>query len=181
VREPPSGKRSPVIVSKYLLPREVEVAWVKRHRACLVVPVVQAFGGMVVGIIATYAIPETPARLFVLWAVVGLLLAHLVRMTARWSVEYFVVTSERVMLVSGFGHRLMLQIPLSALTDISFARSWAGRLLGYGAYIADIGGRPKLISDFVPYPEDLYVLICGMLFPSSADDEDAESRPTGAY
>jgi hypothetical protein len=31
---------------------------------------------------------------------------------------------------------------------------------------------------FIPYPEDLYVLICGMLFPSSADDEDDESgRP----
>jgi hypothetical protein len=30
---------------------------------------------------------------------------------------------------------------------------------------------------FIPYPEQLYLLICGMLFPSSADDEDDESEP----
>jgi hypothetical protein len=30
---------------------------------------------------------------------------------------------------------------------------------------------------FIPYPEQLYLLICGMLFPSSADDEDDEGEP----
>jgi hypothetical protein len=173
MNEPPSQKRSPVIISKHLLPREVEVAWVRRHWACFVVPVAQTLGGLVVGIVATYAIPETPARLVVLWAAVSLLLAQLLRTTVRWPVDYFLVTSERAMLVSG--HRLVTQIPLTGLTDISLARTWAGRLLGFGTFFTDSGGRPRLVRDFVPYPEDLYLLICGMLYPSSADDEDDEA------
>jgi hypothetical protein len=63
---------------------------------------------------------------------------------------------------------------------MSFRRSFPGRLLGYGEFIVESAGQDQALRnvEFIPYPEQLYLLICGMLFPSSAPDaEDDESRP----
>ena len=71
-------------------------------------------------------------------------------------------------------------MPLTKVTDMSFRRSFAGRLLGYGEFIVESAGQDQALRnvEFIPYPEQLYLLICGMLFPSSASDaEDDESRP----
>ncbi len=180
-RATPGHPRSVVAVSKYLLPREALVATVRLHRAVLIVPAAQACGGLLVGSVAAFAIPETTVRLVVIWAAVALLLGHLIRMAARSQVEYLVVTSERLLLISGFGYRLVTQTPLHQLVNMSFGRTWAGRILGYGAFVNESGGRSELISDFVKYPEQLYLLICGMLFPSVGDEPDEDPPPREAF
>jgi uncharacterized membrane protein YdbT with pleckstrin-like domain len=98
----------------------------------------------------------------------------------NWTVDYFVVTSERLLLTTGILTRRVNMMPMTKVTDMRFERSFAGRLLGYGEFIFESAGQDQALQnvDFLPYPEQLYLLICEILFPSSAaDPEDGESRP----
>ena len=69
-------------------------------------------------------------------------------------------------------------MPLSKVTDMSFARAAGGRLLGYGELIFESAGQNQALDhvDFIPYPEQLYLLVCGMLFPSSAEEADSSDE-----
>jgi hypothetical protein len=178
-RQPKSGARTPVTINKYLLPREVQVATVRQHPAVLIAPSALALGGLLVaGVLSATVIRGVLGA--VMWIAWGLLFLRLVWKTVNWSVDYFVVTSERLLLTTGFLTRRVNMMPLTKVTDMSFKRSFAGRLLGYGEFIVESAGQDQALRNvaYIPYPEQLYLLICGMLFPSSADDaEDADSRP----
>ena len=179
MRQPTSGARAPVAINKYLLPREVQVATVRQHPAVLIAPSAQALGGLLVaGILsATYVHGVLSA---IMWGAWLILFLRLVWKAINWSVDYFVVTSERLMLTTGFITRRVNMMPLTKVTDMSFNRTFSGRLLGYGEFVVESAGQDQALRnvEYIPYPEQLYLLICGMLFPSSADDaEDGESRP----
>jgi uncharacterized membrane protein YdbT with pleckstrin-like domain len=178
MRQPTSGPRSPVAVNKYLLPREVQVATVRQHPAVLIGPSALTLGGLLVaGVLsATYAHGLINEIMWIAW---GLLFLWLCWKAVNWSVDYFVVTSERLLLATGFLTRKVNMMPLTKVTDMSFQRTFPGRLLGYGEFIVESAGQDQALRRvrFIPYPEQLYLLICGMLFPSSADDEDDESEP----
>jgi len=179
MRQPTSGSRSPVAINKYLLPREVQVATVRQHPAVLIAPSALALGGLLLaGVLTATVVHGTFA--VIIWAAWGLLFLRLIWKAVNWSVDYFVVTSERLLLTTGFLTRDVNMMPLTKVTDMSFRRSFPGRLLGYGEFIVESAGQDQALRnvEFIPYPEQLYLLICGMLFPSSApDSEDDESRP----
>jgi hypothetical protein len=108
----------------------------------------------------------------VTWVVVAILVARLIWQALNWAVDYFVITSERILLTSGVLTRKVAMMPLSKVTDMSFQRSFAGRLLGYGEFIVESAGQDQALRrvDHIPYPEQLYLVVCGRLFPTSADD-----------
>jgi membrane protein YdbS with pleckstrin-like domain len=172
----PSG--SPVAIDKYLLPREVQVATVRQHPAVLIPASALTLAGLLLaGILSATVLHGIPAA--VLWVAWLVLLLRLVWKVLNWSVDYFVVTSERLLLTRGFLTRRVNMMPLTKVTDMSFKRSFPGRLLGYGEFIVESAGQDQALRnvEFIPYPEQLYLLICGMLFPSSADDmEDSEPQ-----
>jgi membrane protein YdbS with pleckstrin-like domain len=179
MRQPTPGARSPVAINKYLLPREVQVATVRQHPAVLIAPSAQALGGLLLAgfLTATFVHGIAGAVVWLAWLV---LLLRLIWKAINWSVDYFVVTSERLLLTTGFLTRHINMMPLTKVTDMSFKRSFGGRLLGYGEFIVESAGQDQALRNvaYIPYPEQLYLLICGMLFPSSADDtDDGESRP----
>src|SRR5215472_19184298 len=180
LRQPTTGARAPVAINKYLLPREVQVATVRQHPAVLIAPSAQALGGLLlVGVASATVIHGWLAgALWILW---GVLLLRLIWKTINWAVDYFVVTSERLLLTTGFLTRKVNMMPLTKVTDMSFQRSLPGRLLGYGEFIVESAGQDQALRNvrFIPYPEQLYLLICGMIFPESAEDEDDESEPAG--
>jgi Bacterial PH domain len=167
-RTPTPNSRAPVAINKYLLPREVQVATMRQHPAVLVVPGTEAVAGLVLGITLTLALQESLPQLMAIWTAVTLLMLHCLRVYARWSVDYLCVTSERIVQIFGFSHRSVTQIPLHELVHLSLVRTFAGRLLGYGALV----NGSQLISAYVPYPEQLYLLIEGVLYPTSADDPE---------
>jgi uncharacterized membrane protein YdbT with pleckstrin-like domain len=179
MRQPNSPTGSPAAISKYLLPREVQVATVRQHPAVLIPASALALGGLLLaGVLSAILVHGIPAE--VMWVAWLVLLLRLVWKVMNWSVDYFVVTSERLLLTRGFLTRRVNMMPLTKVTDMSFKRSFPGRLLGYGEFIVESAGQDQALRnvEFIPYPEQLYLLICGMLFPSSADDaEDGESRP----
>lgn len=177
MRQPPTvGSRAPVVIDKYLLPREVQVAHVRQHPAVLIAPSAQALGGLlVVGLLTTTVVHGVLST--ILWIALGVLLLRLIWKIANWSVDYFVVTSERLLLTTGFLTRKVAMMPLPKVVDMSFKRSFPGRLLGYGEFIVESAGQDQALRniEYIPYPEQLYLLVCGMLFPSSAEDAEDSS------
>jgi membrane protein YdbS with pleckstrin-like domain len=183
MRPSTSSPRSPAAISKYLLPREVEVARVRQHPAVLIPASALTLGGLLLaGILSATVVHGIPAD--VVWVAWLVLLLRLAWKVLNWSVDYFVVTTERLLLTRGFLTRRVNMLPLTKIVDMSFERSFPGRLLGYGAFTVETAGKDQALRnvEFIPYPEQLYLLICGMLFPSSADDmEDGEPQdPWGA-
>jgi hypothetical protein len=173
MRDSAAGTRAPVVINKYLLPREVQVATVRQHPAVLLPPSAQALGGLLVAGLLTTTVVHGLLSV-IIWIAWALLLIRLLWKTLMWAVDYFVVTTERLLLTQGFFTRRVAMMPLTKVTDMSFKRSFAGRLLGYGEFIVESAGQDQALRNvtFIPYPEQLYLLICGMIFPSSAEDAD---------
>jgi len=61
---------------------------------------------------------------------------------------------------------------------MSFRRSALGRLLGYGEFIIESAGHEQALHtiNFLPSPEQLYLEVCGLVFPGAVaetqQDED---------
>jgi len=169
-------------VDRYLLPREVRVATVRRHPAVLLVPSAQTIGGLLVAAVlsATFLRGDTvfAAVIWLAWAV---LLVRLVWKAINWAVDYFVITSERILLTSGVFTRSVAMMPLSKVTDMSFHRSFAGRMLGYGEFVVESAGLDSVLRvvDHVPYPEQLYLVVCGRIFKDSAGQDDGTGSVVG--
>jgi hypothetical protein len=162
-------------VDKYLLPGEVRVATVRRHPAVLLVPSAQAVGGLLVAAVlsATFLRGLTVIAAIV-WVAWGVLLVNLVWKAVNWAVDYFVITSVRILLTSGLFTRSVAMMPLSKVTDMSFHRSFAGRLLGYGEFVVESAGQDQALRriDHIPYPEQLYLVVCGRIFKDAAVPQD---------
>jgi hypothetical protein len=49
---------------------------------------------------------------------------------------------------------------------MSFQRSTIGRILGYGEFIVESAGQDQALRNvkFIPYPEQLYLEVCGLIF-----------------
>jgi hypothetical protein len=69
---------------------------------------------------------------------------------------------------SGVFTRKIAMMPLVKVTDMSFQRSSLGRLLGFGEFILESAGQDQALRniDHVPYPEQLYLEICALIFPA---------------
>ena len=179
-----STKNEQAAVDKYLLPREVRVATVRRHPAVLLVPSAQAVGGLLAAAVLTATILRGHI-LFeaIVWAGWGVLMARLVWDAVNWAVDYFVITSDRILLTSGVFTRSVNMMPLSKVTDMSFHRSFAGRMLGYGEFVVESAGQDQALRkiDHIPYPEQLYLVVCGRIFKDAAAQEEelVEEEETG--
>ncbi len=162
------GDTTPASVNKYLLPREQSVITVHKHPAMLLGPIALTLGGLVVaGLLSTVADGNSSAR-NVIWLAWGLILLYLVWRVAEWSVVYFTVTDKRMILTSGLVIRKVAMMPMTKVTDMSFKRSATGRLFGYGEFVVESAGQEQALRNvpFLPYPEQLYLEVCGLLFPT---------------
>ncbi|MDH2425516.1 PH domain-containing protein [Sphaerisporangium sp. TRM90804] len=169
------GDSAPSSVNRYLLPHEHQVIMVRRHPAVLLRPVAEVFGGLILaGLLSRWlgANQGSQALVIVWWAWL-LLLIRFVWKVAEWSVDYFVVTSKRMILTTGLITRRVDMMPLGKVTDMSFQRSLLGRVLGYGEFVLESAGQDQALSTvpYIPYPETLYLEVCQMLFPGSDDDD----------
>lgn len=174
-------KNEQAAVDKYLLPREVRVATVRRHPAVLLVPSAQAIGGLLVAaVLSATILRHHTALVIVVWAGWAILMARLIWDAVNWAVDYFVITSDRILLTSGVFTRSVNMMPLSKVTDMSFHRSFAGRLLGYGEFVVESAGKDQALRtiDHIPYPEQLYLVVCGRIFKdAAAQEEEFDDEP----
>ncbi len=163
------GDSAPASVNKYLLPHENQVITVRRHPAVLMVPVGLLLGGLILAGLLSQTLAESGGAVFswVWWGWL-ILLAWFVWRVAEWSVDYFVITNQRMLLTTGLITRKVAMMPLAKVTDMSFKRTIAGRMLGYGEFVLESAGQDQALTnvDFLPYPEQLYLEVCEMIFPN---------------
>jgi Bacterial PH domain len=162
------GETAPTSVNKYLLPHEHQVITVRLHPAVLLPQSAIAAGGLLVAV----AIHARGYPQLIVWILELFLLGEFLWACIGWSLSYFVVTSQRMLVTSGIGARMVSEAPLSAVRDIGFYRSNRGRLLGYGTFVLPSAPRGMTVIDFLPYPEQLYLEVCGLIFPSKGASGD---------
>jgi uncharacterized membrane protein YdbT with pleckstrin-like domain len=170
----PSVNAVPASLNRYLLPNERQVISVREHPAVLIGPILLVLAGLAVaGLLANSAAHGDGTALLVIWVAWGLLLLWLVGKIAEWSVHYFAVTSQRLMLAQGLVTRKVNMIPLAKVTDLEFRRSAVGRFLGYGEFEILAPGMDDRMRHirFVPYPEQLYLELCGLIFQDRDKDD----------
>ncbi|HEX6931594.1 MAG TPA: PH domain-containing protein [Streptosporangiaceae bacterium] len=172
----------PAEVAKYMLPKEKLVAMVRRHPAVLLIPAAQAVAGLLVAFILSATLLRTHTVLiWIVWGLWAVLMLRLIWVSVNWAVDYFVITSKRILLTSGVFTRNVAMMPLSKVTDMSFRRTFAGRMLGFGEFIVESAGQDQALRtiDHIPYPEDLYVRICGWIFEGEGGGGGGGGAPKG--
>ena len=171
---PPENK-PPVTVTRYLLPNEQKVILVRKHPAVLIRPIIFLILGLILaGVLTEFVGVHSGWALLIIWVLFLLDLFYFIYQTVQWSVSYFVVTSHRFLETTGLITRKVNLMPLAKVTDIVFERSFQGRLLGFGKLHLESAGQFQALNDVdhLPYPEQLYLEICMLLFP--VDDDKTE-------
>lgn len=165
----------PASVYKHLLPHERQVITVRFHPAVLIRPVAEVLGGLALaGLLTTTIAHRNGTALLVIWLLWLVLVFRLLIKIYEWLEDYFVVTSQRLILATGIITRTVNMMPLTKVTDMSFRRSSMGRILGYGEFIVESAGQDQALRrvDHLPYPEQLYLEVCGLIFKDKGDSDD---------
>jgi uncharacterized membrane protein YdbT with pleckstrin-like domain len=99
----PTTDTVPASVSRYLLPHERQVISVHQHPAVLIGRIFLVLAGFVIASWLSISLADdNGTALLIIWVLWGLLLAWLAVKVVDWSVNYFVVTSQRLLLAEGF-------------------------------------------------------------------------------
>jgi uncharacterized membrane protein YdbT with pleckstrin-like domain len=171
----PNTDTVPTSVNKYLLPHERQVITVHQHPAVLIRPIFEVLVGLAIaGWLSNSVAHGNDTVILVIWILWVLLLIRLAVKVYEWTETYFVVTSQRMLLATGLIAKKVNMMPLTKVTDMSFQRSSFGRILGYGEFIVESAGQDQALShvDHLPYPEQLYLEVCGLIFKDKEESPD---------
>jgi uncharacterized membrane protein YdbT with pleckstrin-like domain len=179
MRLAPNTDTVPASVNRYLLPHERQVISVHEHPAVLIGPIALVLLGLAIaGFVSNSGVTHgNSTAILIIWGLWVLLLLWLILKIWAWSVDYFVVTSHRLLLAQGVIVRKVGMLPLAKVTDMSFQRTTIGRVLGYGEFIVESAGQDQALRNvkFIPYPEQLYLEVCGLIFK-----DEEQQQPTDA-
>jgi uncharacterized membrane protein YdbT with pleckstrin-like domain len=177
MRLAPNTDTVPASVNRYLLPHERQVISVHEHPAVLIGPIALVLLGLAIaGFVSNSGVTHgNSTAILIIWGLWVVLLLWLGVKIWDWAVNYFVVTSHRLILAQGVIVRKVGMLPLSKVTDMSFQRSTIGRVLGYGEFIVESAGQDQALRNvkFIPYPEQLYLEVCGLIFKDEEQPTDA--------
>jgi uncharacterized membrane protein YdbT with pleckstrin-like domain len=175
MRLAPNTDTVPASVNRYLLPHERQVISVHQHPAVLIRPIFEVLVGLAIaGWLSNSVAHGNSTVILVIWILWGILLLRLVWKILEWSLTYFVITSQRLLLAQGFLLRRVDMMPLSKVTDMSFNRSPTGQLLGFGEFVVESAGQDQALRNInhLPYPEQLYLEVCGLIFKDKEESPD---------
>jgi len=173
IRVVPGSDTVPPAIARYLLPHERQVITVRLHPAVLIRPVAESLIGLAVAALISAVVAKgNGAVLLVIWLLWVVLLGRLAFKVWEWWDNHFVVTSARLLLATGTFTKKVNMMPLNKVMDMSFQRSAMGRILGYGEFVVESAGKDQALShiDHLPYPEQLYLEVCGLIFKDQGDD-----------
>jgi uncharacterized membrane protein YdbT with pleckstrin-like domain len=152
-----------VKLSRYLIPGERRVVVVRRHPAMFARVGAAAFLAVTVAVLET-ALSPGASRL--LWLIALVLVAWLGLRLLEWNANVFIVTDQRVMLITGLTTRRVAMLPLRRVQDMTYKRSPLGRVLGYGEFVIESAGETQGLRriTYVPTPDAIYLEISEVLF-----------------
>ena len=178
MRLAPNTDTVPASVNRYLLPHERQVISVHQHPAVLIGPIFWVLLGLAVaGWLSNAVAHGNTTFILVIWILWSILLLRLAWKILEWSLTYFVITSQRLLLSQGFLIRRVDMMPLTKVTDMSFNRSARGQILGYGEFVVESAGQDQALRhiEYLPYPEQLYLEVCGLIFKEDIRDRDEKN------
>lgn len=167
---------APREIDEYLLPTERRVIRVRMHWAVMANNLVLTGLFLLLMIIAQRYLPTSA---LVDNLTFYLALAAVLRFTVQtilWWIERIVITDKRVMLAEGIVTHNVGMMPLSKVTDLTFRRTFGGRLLGYGTLIVESAGQIQALNKirYMPRPEEIYEALSELIF-----GEKGKTRATG--
>jgi membrane protein YdbS with pleckstrin-like domain len=171
----PNTDTVPAKINRYLLPHERQVITVHQHPAVLIRPIFELLVGLAIAGWLTNSVAHGSGTvILIIWILWLLVLLRTGVKVFEWNENYFVVTSQRMLLSTGLVTKKVNMMPLAKVTDMSFQRSTLGRILGYGEFILESAGQDQAlrIVDHLPYPEQLYLEVCGLIFKDKEESPD---------
>ena len=175
MRLAPNTDTVPSSVSRYLLPHERQVISVHQHPAVLIRPILEVLAGLALaGWLSNSLTNGNGTAILIIWLLWTILLLRLLWKVLDWSLTYFVITSQRLLLARGFLQRKVDMMPLTKVTDMSFNRSPTGQLFGFGEFVVESAGQDQALRhiEYLPYPEQLYLEVCGLIFKDKEESPD---------
>jgi membrane protein YdbS with pleckstrin-like domain len=175
MRLAPNTDQLPAKINKFLLPHERQVISVHQHPVVLIRPVFEVLVGLAIaGWLSNAVAHGNDVAILVIWILWALVVLRLLWKVFDWKENYFIVTSQRLLLTSGFFTRKVNMMPLAKVTDMTFQRSPLGQILGYGQFIVESAGQDQALRDIdlLPYPEQLYLEVCGLIFKENEESLD---------
>jgi uncharacterized membrane protein YdbT with pleckstrin-like domain len=152
---------------EYLLESERRVIRVRRHWASLAWDIFEAAALLAIAVMISYLLPPTMWLIQnVLWYAALFVLLRFAYLVVDWWVERIVVTDKRFMMTTGVFTTKVLMMPISKVTDLTYQRSVAGRMLGYGTMVVESAGQIQALNriTYLPRPEEVYDAISELVF-----------------
>ena len=173
---------APREIDEYLLPTERRVIRVRQHWAVMAKHMLQTalFILVVMGVEQFMDGSENPAVAVLIdnlaFYLVVVAVLRFTALTILWWIERIVITDKRVMIAQGIITHNVGMMPLGKVTDLTFRRTLAGRLLGYGTMVVESAGQIQALNeiDYMPRPEEIYEALSELVF-----GEKGKTRATG--
>jgi Bacterial PH domain len=156
----------------FMLPHERMVVAVRKHPGMLTGP----FGLLAAVLVAASlitagVIPGDATVLAIGWGAGLVVLLCSLAATAAWYSMFLTVTNMRLITIRGRKTKKVFTVSLAEADDFIFVRSALGRIVGYGTFIviSPGPGHARHKMTYLPYPEQLYLEVCGLLYPDLGD------------
>ncbi|MDR1998570.1 MAG: PH domain-containing protein, partial [Frankiaceae bacterium] len=154
------------LITGYLIDSETHAIEFRHHWAFLTKPLLTTgafWSGGLIALGLTVHVPILRATwVFFLLFSLGWLGWYVV----EWWFERFVITNRRVLLLSGVFTKKLAIMPLAKVTDLTYERTFPGRLLGYGTFIMESAGLHEALNkiEYLPAPAAIYHEVSRLLF-----------------
>jgi len=117
----------------------------------------------------------------VVWVLWGVVLLRQAWNLITWWRRYFVLTENRLMLITNLLVVDVGMMPLAKVTDMRFHQTTFGRVFAYGEFIVESAGQDQALSHVqpVPYPSEMYQEILALIFPPKPGAPPLRPGPSG--
>lgn len=99
---------------------------------------------------------------------------------ALWSVDRYVLTTDRILSITGIFNKKVVSMPLAKITDLTYEKPIVGRIFGYGSLDLESAGQQGLERiDYLPDPDHFYRSVMSLAL-GERDPLDARLHNDGA-
>ena len=157
---------APREIDEYLLPTERRVIRVRQHWSVLLNDMIQSSLALGLVVALQRYLPSSMVIDNLTWYAGLVIVVRLTILVALWWVERIVITDKRVMISQGILTHKIGMMPLTKVTDLTFKRTFTGRLMGYGTMVIESAGQIQALNeiDFMPQPEEIYEALTELIF-----------------
>ncbi len=156
-------------VDRYLKAGERSVICTRQTEWTLALPVAAALAGLAAAVAGNVAAYHHPGTVHLIWWAYLAVAGWAAYRWLEWRASWFVVTADRLMVISGLVRQRVDMLPYGKLRDVSMSQTVTGRLLNYGTFHCESIGTDHALHTIarIPGPHELYVQVCELTVPAT--------------